>query len=144
MRCLRAAIVLMLVAVSAWPIAGAAQAPSTFDGQWDVTLACPPHNEDDDAKGYTHRFPATVKDGYLRGVHGTEGQPSYHLLTGRITADGKAALTLDGIVNNPAYAINNAQRGKPYSYRVRAQFEASSGTGQRIGKRKCDFEFRRR
>jgi hypothetical protein len=39
---------------------------------------------------------------------------------------------------------NNAQRGKPYSDRVRARFGASSGTGQRSGKRKCDFEFTRR
>jgi hypothetical protein len=117
---------------------------SPFDGQWDVTLTCPAHHEDDDAKGYVHRFPAEVKGGFLRGVHGTEGQPSWHLLSGSIAPDGAAALTLDGIVNNPAYAINNAQRGKPYTYRVRAQFEPSSGVGQRVGRRKCDFDFKRR
>ena len=116
---------------------------SPFDGQWDVTLTCPPHHEDEDAKGYVHHFPAEVKGGVLRGVHGKEGQPSWHLLSGNIAPDGAAALTLDGIVNNPTYAINNAQRGKPYTYRVRAQFEPSSGIGRRVGKRKCDFAFKR-
>ena len=117
---------------------------SPFDGPWEVTLSCPAHHEEDDAKGYVHRFPAEVKGGVLRGVHGTEGQPSWHLLTGSIAPDGTAALTLDGIVNNPAYAINGAQRGKPYSYRVRARFEPAAGTGQRVGRRQCGFEFKRR
>ena len=30
---------------------------SKFDGTWNVAMTCPPHNaEDDDAKGYIHRF----------------------------------------------------------------------------------------
>ncbi len=29
---------------------------SPFDGMWSVTLTCPPHNEDEDAKGYFHQF----------------------------------------------------------------------------------------
>ena len=37
----------------------------------------------DDAKGYVHHFPAEVKGSALRGTHGTEGQPSWHLLTGK-------------------------------------------------------------
>lgn len=131
------------------PLAPAcAQSPADtatrFDGAWNVTLTCPPHSDDEDAKGYVHRFPADVKDGVLRGTHGTEGQPSWHLLSGTIAPNGTAALTLDGIVGNPDYAINNAQRGKPYSYRVRAQFEPASGSGQRVGRRKCDFAFKRR
>jgi hypothetical protein len=122
----------------------ASETPSPFDGAWDVTLTCPAHHEDDDAKGYTHRFPAEIRNGVFRGTHGTEGQPSWHLLTGTLAPDGSAMLKLDGIVNNPAYAINDAQRGKPYTYRVRAAFEPTSGTGQRLGKRKCEFRFQRR
>lgn len=126
------------------PAAQAAEEASAFDGRWDVTLTCPPHNEDEDAKGYVHRFPAEVKGGVFRGTHGAEGEPSWHLLTGSIAPDGRAALQLDGIVGNPDYAVGQAFRGKPYSYRVRATFEATSGSGQRIGKRKCDFRFQRR
>lgn len=136
-------VALALTAVSHLPAVAQNVDSSIFDGKWEVTLSCPPHHDDDDAKGYVHRFPAEVKGGALRGVHGTEGQPSWHLLVGNIAPNGAAALTLDGIVNNPAYSINNAQRGKPYTYRVRAQFESSSGIGQRVGKRKCDFGFKR-
>ena len=30
------------------------------------------------------------------------------------------------------------------AYRVRAKFEQSSGSGQRVGKHKCEFRFKRR
>ncbi|MEO8079064.1 MAG: hypothetical protein ABI641_00945 [Caldimonas sp.] len=134
-----------LAALSSFAFAArAADEPSPFDGSWEVTLTCPPHHEDDDAKGYRQQFRAEVTDGLLDGTHGKEGEPSWHHLFGRIAPDGKAHLTLDGIVSNPAYAINNAQRGKPYSYRVRATFDGPTGTGQRLGKRKCSFDFRRR
>ncbi|MEO6407209.1 MAG: hypothetical protein ABIO45_00445 [Burkholderiaceae bacterium] len=36
-------------------------------------------------------------------------------------------MRLDGVVDNPKYAFNDAQRGKPYSYRVNAQFDEASG-----------------
>lgn len=126
------------------PPALAAEETSSFDGRWDVTLTCPPHNEDEDAKGYVHRFPVDVKGAALRGTHGTEGEPGWHLLAGDIAPDGRAALRLDGIVNDPDYAVGHAFRGKRYSYRVRARFEGDSGRGQRIGKRQCDFRFQRK
>ena len=62
---------------------------------------------------------------------------------GKISEDGSATLRLDGIVNNPKYAINDAQRGKEYSYRVKASFEPASGVGQRLTGRACDFQFTR-
>ena len=123
-------------------LAAGADSPP-FDGMWSVTLTCPAHNEDEDAKGYVHRFPAEVKDGVLRGTHATEGQPGWHFLSGTIGQDGTASLKLEGIVNNAEYSVNHAHRGKPYVYRVRAKFEPSSGVGQRVGKRKCEFQFRR-
>ena len=124
------------------PVAGA---PSAFDGTWDVTLTCPPLKDDvDDAKGYTQRFSGQVKDGMLRATHGVEGQPSWHLLTGEIPADGKAMLTIEGIVKSADYAVNHAARGKAYTFRVRATFEGDHGRGVRLGKRKCEFDFRRR
>ena len=122
----------------------AAAEPSAFDGAWSVTLICPPHkDEDDDAKGYTQRFPATVEGGMLHGTHGSGGEPGWHDLHGRIRADGDASLRLDGIVSNAKYAINGAQRGKPYSYRVKAHFDERSGTGQRLTGRACELKFTR-
>ena len=134
---------LMLVALG--PGAPAAAEPSAFDGTWDVTLTCPPLRDDaDDAKGYTQRFSGQVKDGMLRATHGVEGQPSWQLLTGEIPPDGKAMLTIEGIVKSADYAVNHAPRGKSYTFRVRATFEGSHGSGVRLGKRKCEFDFRRR
>jgi hypothetical protein len=129
-------------AAAAAPALVSAQA-SPFDGAWNVTLACPPHSGDDDAKGYTHRFPGEVANGQMRAVHGKEGEPGWHLVTGSIAADGSATLHVEGIVNNEKYAINNAQRGKFYKYRVRAQFDRASGSGERLTGRACHFTFAR-
>ena len=131
--------VLMTAVLS--PVARAQSTP--FDGQWNVVLTCPPHNEGEAAKGYTHRFFAQVQHGELRGTYGTEGEPGWHFLHGTIAPDGSANLRLDGIVNNPPHAINNSPRGKAYTYRVRARFEPSSGTGERLSGRVCEFRFAR-
>ena len=123
---------------------GAFALPSKFDGSWSVTMTCPPHNDaEDDAKGYTHQLVGQVVDGYLTATHGKEGEPGWHLLKGKIQADGDAALRLEGVVNNPKYAINDAPKGKPYSYRVKARLDEKSGAGQRLSGRACDFRFER-
>src|SRR5882762_3445521 len=111
------AVALVLISASV------AQAQQTkFDGAWIVTMTCPAHNAaDDDAKGYTHRFSAEVRNGRIRGTHGKEDEPGWHFLHGKINEDGSATLRLDGIVNNPNYAINDAERGKEYSYWIKAQ-----------------------
>ena len=110
---------------------------SKFDGAWNVTMTCPPHNAaDDDAKGYTHRFPAEVQNSLFRGTHGKEGDPGWHFLHGKINEDGSATLRLNGIVNDPRYAINDAKRGKEYTYRVKVQFDEITGVGQRLTGRK--------
>lgn len=54
-----------------------------------------------------------------------------------------ATWRLDGIVNNPRYAINEAERGKAYTYRIKAQFEPDAGSGQRLTGRACEFKFTR-
>lgn len=133
------------IAVALTAVASAAQAQhSKFDGAWNVTMTCPPHSAaNDDAKGYTHRFPAEVQSGRIRGTHGKEGEPGWHLVQGKINDDGSATLRLDGIVNNPKYAINEAERGKEYTYRIKAQFEPGSGVGQRLTGRVCEFKFTR-
>ena len=138
----RVARFVLASACAALPALAWAQSTS-FDGAWNVTLVCPPHSGDDDAKGYTHRFRGEVTDGRMRAVHGAEGEPGWHLVTGTIGADGAATLRVDGIVNNEKYAINKAQRGKLYSYRVKARFDAKEGLGERLTGRSCTFRFER-
>ena len=141
---MRPRVVLAAAAAAALPALAAAQAATSFDGAWNVTLFCPPHNaSDDDAKGYTQRFKGEVTNGQMRAVHGSEGEPGWHLVTGRIAPDGSATLQLEGIVNDEKYAINNAQRGKPYKYRIKARFEADKGSGERLTGRVCHFTFTR-
>lgn len=118
--------------------------PSPFDGTWDVALHCPVQSGEDDAKGYERQFSAEIKNGTLRGVYGTEGAPGSHVLAGTLDAAGSAMLRVEGVVNNPDYVANTAVRGKPYNYRVKAQFSADRGTGERIGRRVCNFLFTRR
>lgn len=132
----------LMLAGALFAIDAPAQTTTPFDGTWDVVLYCPPHNaEDDDAKGYTHRFPASVIGGALSATYGTAGEPGWQFLHGSIAADGKAVLRLDGIVSRAEYAVNKATKGKPFTYRVRAKFESTKGTGQRVGRRQCDFTF---
>lgn len=140
-------IFLLTMAISAWLHAAAVSAQSAanaFDGNWRVVLTCAPYSgQDDGAKPYRHEFPAVVKDSVFEGTHGELGQPSWHYLHGMIEPDGSARLLLDGVTGNPAYTVNNRERGTPYTYRVDSRFERNSGTGQRIGKRTCDFRFTR-
>jgi hypothetical protein len=83
-----------------------------------------------------------VADG-MRAVHGKEGEPGWHLVTGRIAADDSATLQVQGIVNDEKYALNNTPRGKAYKYKVKAQFDKSSGSGERLTGRVCHFTFAR-
>ena len=72
MKLFRSFIVVVLTTIAA----AAHGQQSKFDGAWNVTMTCPPHNAaDDDAKGYTHRFTAEVREGRMRGTHGKEGEP---------------------------------------------------------------------
>ncbi len=112
-----------------------------FDGKWNVTLTCPPANDADGTKGYTHMFPAQVKEGQLLGIYGKEGDLGSQRLSGQIAADGSAELRLDGIVSNPDYAIGKSQKGKAFTYKVRTKFDQSTGIGQRTSGRVCEFRF---
>ncbi|MEO7939008.1 MAG: hypothetical protein ABIR55_10315 [Burkholderiaceae bacterium] len=139
-------IPILLAAVGALHAAPTFAQATAFDGGWNVVMSCTPHvgeDDDGDAKGYKQEFSATVVQGRLEGTYGTKDQPGWHFLRGDIKPDGSAALRLDGIVDNPKYAIKDAPRGKPYSYRVKARFEGNSGSGERMTGRACAFTFSR-
>ena len=71
-----------------------------FDGKWLATVSCESAR---DALGYSFRFVSEVKDGNLRGLHGTEGQPSSLLIEGNIDADGAAKLYATGRTGSKEY-----------------------------------------
>ena len=132
------------------PIAPAAPAPGKsppasaggagrFDGTWNVTVACPKHT--DGALGYTLRFVAQVKDGFLRGDHGTEGTPGWLRLEGAIQPDGNATLEAKALTGDPKYTVGNLRQGVPVNFTVLSRFDDSRGTGRRMQHRECAVTF---
>jgi len=110
-----------------------------FDGKWLTTVSCEASR---DALGYSFRFVSEVKNGNLRGLHGTEGQPSSLVIEGRIEADGSANLYATGRTGSKEYVPGrDTPRGTEYSYNIQAHFKGSTGTGTRVEGRPCSFRF---
>ena len=114
-----------------------ARPASTVSGP--ATVECP--RASTGAEGYVLRFFVEVKDGVLRGQHGTDGQPSSLTLTGKIEPDGSAAINARGVTGDPKYTLNHTSKGTAYVYRATAHFEGTRGTGKRIDTRPCDLTF---
>jgi hypothetical protein len=110
-----------------------------FDGTWSVTQECEP--APGGARGFKWLYDATVKDGRLVGQYGTKDKPSSLTLTGRIQADGTAALMASGLNGKSDYTVGFGQPGEKFSYPVSARFEATRGTGLRTQGRTCRFSF---
>ena len=68
-------------------------------------------------------------------------KPSSLTLTGRIQADGTAALMASGLNGKSDYTVGFGQPGEKFSYAVPARFEATRGTGLRTQGRTCRFSF---
>ena len=130
----------LLFGALAWLMSpGISLAGGTFDGKWLTTVSCEASR---DALGYSFRFVSEVKDGKLRGLHGTEGKPSSLLIEGKIEPDGSAKLYATGRTGSKEYVPGrDTPRGTEYSYNIRAQFQGTSGTGTRVEGRPCSFEF---
>ena len=111
-------------------VAQQARAPDLgrFDGAWNVTVECPPHQG---AAGYTIRLLAQVKDGALAAQQGGGGQAGSLTLSGKIQPDGKASIDARGTVGDPRTAGNRLSQGTPYAYRVDALFDGARGVGNR-------------
>lgn len=115
-----------------------AEAATSFDGSWTVTLKCEAQPK---VKPFTYIFKAEIKDGKLSGQYGAAGQPSSMSLVGPVTPDGTAKLVANGLVGNPDYAAKNVARNTAYSYEVTARFTETRGEGDRIGGRACKYTF---
>jgi hypothetical protein len=109
-----------------------------FDGTWATTVDC---EAVDTAAAYSIRLFVGVKDGVLSGNYGIAGQPGFLTLDGNIQIDGSAGILANGITGDPKYNLNQSARGAPYSYRASAHFDATRGTGERLGKRPCRLSF---
>jgi hypothetical protein len=118
---------------------GVSLAGETFDGKWLTTVSC---ENARDALGYSFRFVSEVQDGKLRGLHGTEGEPSSLLIEGKIEADGSAKLYATGRTGSKEYVPGrDTPRGTEYSYSIEAHFKGTQGTGTRVEGRACSFTF---
>jgi len=132
LACVAAASVVGLAASSA------AEAAS-FDGTWSVLQVCDSTQEG--ARGYTWRYDAAVKDGHLVGHYRNKGQSPSLTREGQINPDGTATLGAEGISADSDHNIKFAPPMSPISFRVAAKFEATAGTGNRLGARSCKFTF---
>lgn len=110
-----------------------------FEGEWAVQQICETTQEG--ARGYTWRYPATVKDGYFAGQYRLEGQSPSMSLKGLIKADGTASLVARGISGSSDHNVKFAPAATPIAYEVVARFTGTSGTGERVGSRVCKFTF---
>jgi hypothetical protein len=137
-RAIRAAVVCSLALLPAAAVAG-----GKYDGNWITHLACDAHGE---TPAYKWEFPSEIKDGVFHGQHGEEGGPGYLVIDGKIADDGSAKLVARGkVTQNHAHGIF-AMKGDNYGYNIKAQFDATKGTGTRdegagVLGRPCTFEF---
>jgi hypothetical protein len=116
----------------------AAQAIS-FDGDWNVAISCKASNG---GQPYRVHLPAKVRNGYFHAQRGIKGTADSYDMTGRISADGTAALKVAGLTGPSAYNRNNMQPGAPFSYPLTARFQDTHGTGRRTdGLRECSMVF---
>ncbi len=133
------ALTCVLILLPATSIAG-----EHFDGNWLTKLTCPPKGN---TEGYTWQFVSAVQNGILHGERGTADQPGYYTLDGKISDDGSAKLSANGIVASRQYARGVfAHKGETYGYDVKALFQETHGTGTKseglgIVGRTCTFEF---
>lgn len=130
--------------VSGLLLAGAGRADEPhrhFDGVWTTILSCTNSNG---ALGYSFEFPSVVKDDVLHGEKGTQGEPGWLTLDGRIQSDGSADLYANGLVGAAPYAVGQRPAGSAYGYHVEARFSGTAGSGHRVEGRPCTVSFTRK
>jgi hypothetical protein len=141
MKMRNAGRILIFCAVTLLP--GALVAGGKYDGNWITHLACEAHGQ---TPAYKWDFPSTIKDGMFNGQHGEKDGPGYLVIEGKINDDGASKLEAKGTVSqNNAHGVF-AMKGNNYSYKIKAQFSDTKGSGTRdegagILGRNCTFDF---
>jgi hypothetical protein len=113
-----------------------------FDGTWNATISCP--NLDDGTRGYTYKFAAEVKDGVLKAQHRVPDSAGSLRVEGTIPPDGVTELHAYGRTGNPDFAVTRPNEGTPYSFRIKAKFDETRGSGERLDSRPCSLVFSKR
>jgi hypothetical protein len=117
-------------------------AEEPFDGKWQTTVSCEASR---DALGYSFRFISEIKNGALRGLHGSEGKAGSLLIEGKVSPDGTGKLYATGHTGSKEFVPGrDTPRGTEYNYHIDAHFEKNSGTGTRVEGRPCSFQFEKR
>ena len=115
-----------------------ATAAKAFDGTWMTIWTCPAAGS---ALGFSFQFNTQVKDGTIRGVHGTPGERSSLVLDGKLQSDGNGAIIGKGVVGSSVFAVGGQAAGTPYAFHAVVHFDRTTGTGHRIEGRPCDMTF---
>ena len=121
------------------PLASPLLAAEPFDGTWRAVVVCA---DVGDVKGYTWRFPVTVRAGQLLGRYVNPSDPQNSgTLSGKIGQSGTALLSMRGQTGKPEYSLAHIAAHRSFDYTANVQFDGASGSGQRIGQRPCDLSF---
>ncbi|MET4275036.1 MULTISPECIES: caspase family protein [unclassified Bradyrhizobium] len=123
------------------PATGNPRSTKDFDGNWDVTLNCPPTGK---AQGFTRALSATVANGVFHADAQSQGAVNRLEIDGQVPADGKTTLSARGTTGASTYTLNNLAPGSPYAFTVDAQFDRTRGTGKRNEARACGLVFVKR
>jgi hypothetical protein len=117
-------------------------AADAFDGRWTTTLICDDtHDQDKLVKGYEYVFNVDVVHGRLEGQYGPVDGPASVKYLGVIHADGSAEIAATGRTGKNEYTMGKGERGTAYGYRLRGQFDATSGHATRMQIRPCEATF---
>jgi hypothetical protein len=127
---------LLLAMTAGICLAGDAQ---RYDGRWLTTVSCSAIR---DALGYSFRFVSEVKDGVFSGLHGSNGEPGYLQINGKIDPEGAGKLYAMGRTGSKDFVPGrDTPRGTDYGYHIEAHFDALKGNGTRVEGRPCSLEF---
>jgi len=123
-------------------VPGSGAGGAGFDGTWLTTIVCA--DMPSGVRGYRLQFQTEVRGGRVSGQHGEPGKNGSAALSGRIEADGTAALHVRGLTADPRFS-GDYRPGTPYSYDVvEARFNERTGSGRRVAVRPCALSFERR
>jgi len=131
--------ILILVVATAAP---GQQPPNRFDGRWATTVTC---RVSKDPAGLVYKFTTEVADSMLVGLTGTQGEPGYLLINGKISPEGIGRIYARGMTGKEeVIAGREIRAGTEYNYYIEAKFEGKAGSGNRVEGRACSFKFEKR